>query len=152
MEQTTSQEELVENTSMESTTLQDLARLPPQGTSCDDTTQYLSTLYRYNGEGMMSSSIRNFDYKEEESLSSPSSTAPFRQGRRATAFAAIVPVGISGDEVRGPSLEAIAQQASTELEEEEDTGPSFREFALLSWSTNKLSLLSDEHIVCRRWS
>lgn len=139
-----SQGELVESASMESTTLQDLARLPPQGTIA---TRRNSTYQPFTdiGEGM-SSSVRNLGYKEEESLSSPSTTAPFRQGRRATAFAAIVPVGISGDDVRKPSLEAIAQQASTELEEEEDTGPSFREFALLSWSTNKLSLLSDEHI------
>jgi len=93
------------------------------------------------GGGGRSSSLG----KVETPLESPSSSA-FQKARRATAFAAIVPVGISGGE-RGPSLEAIAQQASQEVEEEEedeDTGPSFREFALLSWSTNKLSLLSDE--------
>ena len=90
--------------------------------------------------------------------SSSPSASQFRQARRATAFAAIVPVALkvvgqpAAATAPTPRLEAIAQKEELlsqqqQQEEEHDTRqPSFREFALLSWSTNKLSLLSDDHM------
>lgn len=141
-----------------------------QELTLDDLKQPSATRRNHSDGAAIYNSYQTFNHIHEEMGRSASLTAfktnerstatvsslphatPFRPARRATAFAAILPVEISparDDASKPTTLEAIAQQAVAELkaeskEEGSHVGPSFREFALLSWNTNKLSLLADE--------
>jgi hypothetical protein len=142
------------------------------GSSIDSTLDDLKQPRRNQSDGAIYNSYQTFNHIEEMGRSTSLTAAasatvqfhtnepsvpslphatPFRPARRATAFAAIKAVEISPSQGAdsATTLEAIAQQAVAELKAESqdegtDVGPSFREFALLSWNTNKLSLLADE--------
>lgn len=73
----------------------------------------------------------------------------FRQSIRArpSAFAAIKPVILSPDGCT-PSLGRDSIIVDEDEQQDDDLGPSFREFALLGWNTNKLALLQDDTVFC----
>ena len=89
--------------------------------------------------------IHNSSIRSQRSIEEVGHSSPFRLSRRTNPFAATVPVDITHDG-RAPSLTCMQVREEVEEEEKEEVRRSFREFAHLSWNTNKLDLVNDEEM------